>query len=68
VQGYLFNATFLKAASFFWAQNPVKHIQDAAMQGKSDDLSGTLASICWGKLAPVGTGANFEMLWRDLGM
>lgn len=47
-------------------KNPIKHIQDAALRGKCDDLAGTLPSICWGKPAPLGTGANFELLWRDV--
>ncbi|KAH6558925.1 hypothetical protein KP509_1Z037800 [Ceratopteris richardii] len=47
-------------------QSSIKHIQTAALRGKSDDLSGTLAAICWGKLAPVGTGAKFDILWRKV--
>ncbi|KAI5070355.1 hypothetical protein GOP47_0014698 [Adiantum capillus-veneris] len=46
-------------------QNSIKHIQDAAFKGKCDDLSGTLPAICWGKPAPVGTGAKFEILWKE---
>ncbi|MCO5554834.1 hypothetical protein L7F22_008369 [Adiantum nelumboides] len=47
-------------------QNSIKHIQDAAYKGKCDDLSGTLPAICWGKPAPVGTGAKFDILWTKL--
>lgn len=45
-------------------QSSIKHFQEAALKGKCDNLSGTLPSICWGKPAPVGTGANFDILWQ----
>lgn len=47
-------------------QNPIKIFELAALKGRDENLDGAVPSICWGKRAPVGTGGDFEIFWREL--
>nr|AJA90769.1 DNA-directed RNA polymerase V largest subunit [Ephedra trifurca] len=47
-------------------KTPIKSFERASEEGVVDRLSGSVASCCWGKRAPVGTGSNFEIFWKDL--
>ena len=49
--------SFLSAASF---QETTKVLTDAAIKGKTDNLTGLKENVIIGKLIPAGTGSNFN--------
>nr|AJA90757.1 DNA-directed RNA polymerase IV largest subunit [Cycas revoluta] len=44
---------------------PKKNFLEAAKKGISDNLTGTLDALAWGKVVPVGTGVSFDILLNE---
>lgn len=44
-------------------QSPGDCFIKAAKKGVVDNLQGTLDALAWGKTTPIGTGADFDIMY-----